>query len=51
MPTTLSWLDSSSASRRKAMEVIKLFEDKGTVDEIGIGSVRSQRTERRRLAG
>ncbi len=40
MPPTLSWLDSSSASRRKAMEVIKLFEEKGTVDEIGIGSVR-----------
>lgn len=40
MPTPLSWLDSSSASRRKAMEVIKLFEEKGTVDEIGIGSVR-----------
>lgn len=40
MPSALSWLDSSSASRRKAMEVIKLFEEKGTVDEIGIGSVR-----------
>jgi uncharacterized protein DUF6361 len=37
---TLSWLDSSSASRRQALEVIKLFEEKGTVDEIGIGSVR-----------
>jgi hypothetical protein len=40
MPSTLSWLDSSSASRRQALEVIKLFEEKGTVDEIGIGSVR-----------
>jgi hypothetical protein len=40
MALTLSWLDSSSASRRQAMEVIKLFEEKGTVDEIGIGSVR-----------
>lgn len=35
MPPTLCWLDSSSASRRRAMEVIKLFEDKGAVDEIG----------------
>jgi uncharacterized protein DUF6361 len=40
MTATLSWLDSSSASRRQALEVIKLFEEKGTVDEIGIGSVR-----------
>ncbi len=40
MSLTLSWLDYSSASRRQALEVIKLFEDKGTVDEIGIGSVR-----------
>src|SRR5207245_468325 len=40
MPTALSWLDSSSASRRQALEVIKLFEEKGTVDEIGIGSIR-----------
>ncbi len=40
MPPTLSWLDSSSAARRRALEVIRLFEEKGTVDEIGIGSVR-----------
>jgi hypothetical protein len=40
MTSALSWLDSSSASRRQALEVIKLFEEKGTVDEIGIGSVR-----------
>lgn len=40
MPPTLSWLDSSSASRRQAMEVLKLFQEQGTVDEIGIGTVR-----------
>jgi hypothetical protein len=40
MSSPLSWLDSSSSSRRRALEVIKLFEEKGTVDEIGIGSVR-----------
>lgn len=40
MAASLSWLDASSAARRQAMEVIKLFEEKGTVDEIGIGSVR-----------
>jgi hypothetical protein len=40
MTSPLTWLDSSSSSRRRALEVIKLFEEKGTVDEIGIGSVR-----------
>src|SRR5688572_28934341 len=37
---SLSWLDGTSASRRRALEVIKLFQEKGTVDEIGIGSIR-----------
>lgn len=36
----LTWLDSSSAARQRTMEIIKLFEEKGTVDEIGIGTVR-----------
>ena len=36
----LTWLDSSSAARQRTMEVIKLFEEKGTQDEIGIGTVR-----------
>jgi hypothetical protein len=40
MPSTLSWLDYSERDRRRAVEVIRLFEEKGTVDELGVGSVR-----------
>jgi hypothetical protein len=42
MPATssLSWLDHSDYERRKAIEVIKLFEERGTVDELGVGTVR-----------
>lgn len=40
MTSTISWLDFSETDRRKAMEVIKLFQDKSTVDELGIGTVR-----------
>ena len=40
MPSTLSWLDHSDYERRKAIEVIKLFEERNTVDELGIGTVR-----------
>jgi hypothetical protein len=40
MPSTISWLDYSERDRRRAVEVIRLFEEKGTVDELGVGSVR-----------
>jgi hypothetical protein len=40
MPSTLAWLDHSDYERRKAVEVIKLFEERGTVDELGVGTVR-----------
>jgi hypothetical protein len=37
---TLAWLDSSENERRRALDVIDLFEQSETVDELGIGSVR-----------
>jgi hypothetical protein len=37
---SLAWLDHSEYDRRRAIEVIKLFEEKGTVDELGVGTVR-----------
>lgn len=46
MPSTLSWLDFSEADRRKAAEVIRLFEERGTVDELGLGTVRDALAER-----
>ena len=40
MPSTFTWLDYSEHERRQAQQVIALFEEKGTVDELGIGSIR-----------
>ncbi len=36
----LAWLDYSEHERRKALDVVRLFQDKGTVDELGVGTVR-----------
>jgi hypothetical protein len=38
--STISWLDFSESERRKAVEVIALFEDRQTRDELGLGSIR-----------
>jgi hypothetical protein len=40
MPSTLAWLDHDEAERRRMQEVIELFRERDTVDELGIGSVR-----------
>jgi Family of unknown function (DUF6361) len=40
MPSTLAWLDHSDHHRRKAMEIIQLLQESGTVDELGLGRVR-----------
>jgi hypothetical protein len=40
VPATLSWLDHDEAERRRMQEVIELFRERDTVDELGIGSVR-----------
>src|SRR5262245_14891240 len=40
MTVGLNWLDFSSDERRRAIEVIKLFEERTTVDDLGIGTVR-----------
>ncbi len=34
------WLDGDDSQRKAMLEVVKLFEDSSTVDELGIGSVR-----------
>ena len=38
--SSLAWLDFSESDRQKALDVIDLFREKGTVDELGIGTVR-----------
>ena len=40
MPSIFTWLDSSEADRRRAMDAIDLLRQKETVDELGLGSVR-----------
>ena len=40
MPSQFAWLDYSEHDRRRAQDVVRLFQDKGTVDELGIGTVR-----------
>ncbi|GAB3032805.1 hypothetical protein GCM10011376_26010 [Nocardioides flavus (ex Wang et al. 2016)] len=40
MVSTFGWLDTDSEQRRKMLEVVDLFKEEGTVDELGIGSIR-----------
>jgi hypothetical protein len=40
MSSLFAWLDTSEHDRRRAMDVIDLFQQKETVDELGIGSIR-----------
>ena len=39
MASTLTWLDYSERDRRRALDVIDLFREMGTVDELGLGGV------------
>jgi hypothetical protein len=38
--SSLTWLDFSETDHQKALDVIDLFREKGTVDELGLGTVR-----------
>ena len=40
MPSTLTWLDSSEKQRRKMKDVLDLFKERGTRDELGISTIR-----------
>ncbi len=40
MPSAFGWLDSDNEQRRKMLEVVDLFKEEGTVDELGTGSIR-----------
>src|SRR5687768_8478899 len=43
--SSFAWLDFSEHDRRRALEVIDLFREKETVDELGIGTVRDAFSE------
>src|SRR6478672_6784402 len=38
--SSLAWLDFSESDRQTALDVIDLFREKGTVDELGMGTIR-----------
>lgn len=40
MNSTIAWLDTSSDEQRRVRELIALFSEKGTLDELGIGQIR-----------
>ena len=41
MTSTLTWLDYSERDRRRALDVIDLFRETGTVDELGLAGIRN----------
>ena len=45
MASALTWLDYSERDRRRALDVIDLFRETGTVDELGLASVRNSFSE------
>ena len=40
MTSTFAWLDHDESERRKMLEVVNLFREKGTLDELGFGVIR-----------
>lgn len=40
MTSAFSWLDQDDGERRRMLEVINLFREKGTLDELGTGTIR-----------
>ena len=45
MASALTWLDYSERDRRRALDVIDLFRETGTVDELGLAGVRNSFSE------
>ena len=40
MPSAVGWLDQSEEQQAKMREIIALFAETSTIDDIGIGAVR-----------
>ncbi len=40
MPSTISWLDYSEKERRKNLDIVNLFKNQDTRDELGLGTIR-----------
>src|SRR3954465_12682008 len=46
MTSSFAWLDYSARERPTMLEVVDLFRDKGTVDELGVGTIRDAFADR-----
>jgi hypothetical protein len=44
--STFAWLDHDESERRKMLEVVNLFREKGTLDELGFGTIRDAFSDR-----
>jgi len=40
MTSTFAWLDHSEEHRRQILDVLDLFRERSTVDELGLGTIR-----------
>ena len=40
MTSSFGWLDTDASQRRQMLELVDLFREEGTVDELGIGAIR-----------
>jgi hypothetical protein len=45
MPSTLAWLDHDSAARERTKRILALFQERGTVDQLGLGGIRDSFAE------
>ena len=45
MTSSLTWLDVSAEQQRRVRDLIRLFEEPGTRDELGIGPIRDAFSE------
>ena len=45
MDATLTWLDLTASDRDRMRQVLDLFKEQGTVDEMGLGSLRDALSE------
>lgn len=46
MPSTLAWLDHDASARDRMERVLALFEERDTVDELGLGAIRDAFADR-----
>jgi hypothetical protein len=46
MTSSFGWLDYSEAQRRQMLEIVDQFREKGTLDELGFGSIRDSFADR-----